>query len=55
MQPCTFCSINVRNATASRIGTIIDRRVIMNLFLGREVVPLVGKVQVLCCDWALPP
>ena len=38
--PKIFCSINVRNVTASRIGKMSKRVLIINILLGRGIEPL---------------
>lgn len=43
MYPNTFRSMRVRKATASRMGTIIVKRLTMNILLGRGVEPLIIK------------
>lgn len=44
MYPRIFRSTNVRKATASRIGTISEMMLIMNMLLGRGFEPLRIKV-----------
>ena len=44
MYPKTFRSTNVRKATASRIGTISEIMLIVNMMLGRGFEPLGIKV-----------